>query len=177
MDGSGDEGRVSCGKCREKMPAGTAECPHCGFVYDADRVAELAAADRAGAFESQPRAPLLLPPYRTIGPRARAVVALLGATIAIYAAAIVAEWWRWRLLRKLERGGVVSIDTANLSDTLFQVVAVLQLLVLIATAVVFLRWFKLAYADVDAFGATRRFARRWAVGAWFVPVLNLWRPK
>jgi len=27
------------------------------------------------------------------------------------------------------------------------------------------------------FGAERRFGVGWAIGAWFVPVLNFWRPK
>jgi hypothetical protein len=44
-----------------------------------------------------------------------------------------------------------------------------------AGAVVFIAWLHGAYRRLDP--ARRRFGTGWAIGAWFVPVLNFWRPK
>ena len=42
----------------------------------------------------------------------------------------------------------------------------------------FLIWWWRAYSNLPAItGQELRFGRGWAIGAWFVPILNLWRPK
>ena len=42
----------------------------------------------------------------------------------------------------------------------------------------FIRWLHGAYRNVDVVApAERRYSHGWAIGAWFVPILNLWRPK
>ena len=48
---------------------------------------------------------------------------------------------------------------------------------LIATGVAFLVWFSRAYRNLDAFDLPRRYGTGWAIGGWFVPFLNLARPK
>jgi serine/threonine protein kinase len=51
-------------------------------------------------------------------------------------------------------------------------------IVLLATAVLFLLWFRRAYRNLAALGARGlRFSDGWAIGAWFVPILSLVRPK
>jgi hypothetical protein len=48
----------------------------------------------------------------------------------------------------------------------------------VAAAFFFIRWFHRAYKNLLALGAGElRFKPGWAIGAWFVPILNLWRPK
>jgi hypothetical protein len=47
----------------------------------------------------------------------------------------------------------------------------------LTTVIAFLRWLAPAYRALPSFGATPRFTPGWALGAWFVPILNLWRPK
>jgi hypothetical protein len=56
-------------------------------------------------------------------------------------------------------------------------VAIAQLAMLGLGAVVFLRWFHRAYANLRPLGAEPRHRSGWAVGHWFVPILNLFRPK
>jgi hypothetical protein len=41
----------------------------------------------------------------------------------------------------------------------------------VATVLVFLRWFYLAYGNLDGLGARRSLPRWWAVGAWMIPVI------
>ena len=115
--------------------------------------------------------------YQPLAPRARATVIALGATVAVDVVACFGDGWQWTLLGRISRGTSVSTSTADLSDTIVAITAVLQLVLLIATAILFLRWFKRAYENVEALGGERRFSPGWAVGSWFVPFLNLWRPK
>lgn len=47
----------------------------------------------------------------------------------------------------------------------------------IATAVVFLRWIHRAHLNAIGLGATgKRFSPGWAVGWFFIPIANLWKP-
>jgi hypothetical protein len=42
----------------------------------------------------------------------------------------------------------------------------------------FIPWFHRAYINLPRLGVARlRFSGGWAIGGWFVPILNLWRPK
>jgi Domain of unknown function (DUF4328)/Septum formation len=46
------------------------------------------------------------------------------------------------------------------------------------SVVLWLLWFHRAYRNVESFGSvSMRFGTGWAVGAWFVPILNWFRPK
>ena len=56
-------------------------------------------------------------------------------------------------------------------------VAGVELVAMIATGVVFVAWTRRMYRNVAPLGDTTRFAPGWAVGAWFVPILNWFRPK
>jgi hypothetical protein len=70
-----------------------------------------------------------------------------------------------------------TIEEADANDQRQAAVGIIQFLLLIVTAILFIRWFKRAYENVDALGRERRYGTGWAIGAWFVPILNLWRPK
>jgi hypothetical protein len=86
--------------------------------------------------------------------------------------AIASGYAEYRLL-----GSDYTIEEADANDLRQGAIGVVQFLLLIAAAVYFIRWFKLAYENVEPLGGTRRYGKGWAIGAWFVPILNLWRPK
>ena len=57
-------------------------------------------------------------------------------------------------------------------------VGLVQAALLVAAAVMFIRWLRLCYRNTDVIApGLRRYGHGWAIGAWFVPFLNLWRPK
>lgn len=47
----------------------------------------------------------------------------------------------------------------------------------LVTTACFLVWFFAAYKNLELIGTSLRFTRGWAIGSWFVPFLNLVRPK
>jgi len=57
------------------------------------------------------------------------------------------------------------------------IAALIAVIVYLIGAVIFLFWFRRAYANLDSLAVPRRHGVGWAVGSWFVPILNLFRPK
>jgi Domain of unknown function (DUF4328)/Septum formation len=48
----------------------------------------------------------------------------------------------------------------------------------VVSTILWLLWFHRAYRNVESFGSVdERYSSRWAVGAWFVPIANLFVPK
>jgi Domain of unknown function (DUF4328) len=115
--------------------------------------------------------------YRPLGSRAGAAKKALGLVIAVNAIAIVSGVAEYRLLERAETVGVTDAELAR-TDVRQGLIALAQLALLAAACVFFLRWFHRAYANLGHLDAEQlRYGRRWAIGAWFVPILNLFRPK
>jgi len=71
----------------------------------------------------------------------------------------------------------VSISDLEASDDRTAALAVLALLMLLGTGVVFLVWMNKAYKNLKFFGATTlRRGTGWSVGGWFIPFANLVLP-
>ena len=54
--------------------------------------------------------------------------------------------------------------------------ALVELIVLITAFVLFVRWLRRAYWNLHALGRPIEHSEGWAAGAWFVPFLNMFRP-
>ena len=110
--------------------------------------------------------------------RARwAVIAL----VAVVITDLVAAWSDWLeidLTNRILDGEDVPLDDLEANDDRQAVVGVLQLLMFIVAAFFFIRWFHRAYSNLLELGQPDlRHGPGWAIGSWFVPILNLWRPK
>lgn len=81
------------------------------------------------------------------------------------------------VLRRAAEGVEVSDATAALTDLVYVGIGLLQALAFVVTGIVFLTWLHRAYSNLRAIGTGEtRFAPRWAVVWWFVPVANCIRP-
>ena len=82
------------------------------------------------------------------------------------------------LLGRIQAGEHVSDAETSFNDIRQRVIGVTHALLFIATIVLFLMWFSRAYQNVERLGGGPfRYGRGWAIGAWFVPILNVFRPK
>jgi len=116
--------------------------------------------------------------FLPLGVRTRWVVALLAATIVVDVVGIVVDFWHIALIDRFLDGLDADTDALGSSDTRQAIVGGVEALLVLATGVAFIRWFHGAYRNVALLGTTElRFKPGWAIGAWFVPFLNLWRPK
>jgi len=116
--------------------------------------------------------------FEPLAGRATLAQAALVLALLVDLVAIGSDLLEWRLLGRLEAGELVPDSELLANDDRQVAMGLLQLVALVVTAVFFLLWFHRAYVNLESLGARNlRFGKGWAVGAWFVPVLNLWRPK
>ncbi|MET9432793.1 DUF4328 domain-containing protein [Streptomyces sp. NPDC006551] len=104
-----------------------------------------------------------------------AVVSLLAALAVADAALFVAAFD----VRLLMAGDLNDHpDPAGFAHLGVDVVAVFQLLIQLALGVVFIIWFYRVRKNAGVFAPDlHRGGPGWAIGAWFVPIANLWWPR
>ncbi|WP_344629781.1 DUF4328 domain-containing protein [Streptomyces glaucosporus] len=132
---------------------------------------------RAGERRVQRETPphLRFEPTRTL---AAVTVALLGVCAAADAFSLAVSVWRYTLVRGEAGSPRYGADPLMPADLLYAAPGLLWTLALVATAIPFLMWFHRSRLNAEAFDAAgQRMGAGWAVGAWFVPVANLWLPK
>jgi hypothetical protein len=115
-----------------------------------------------------------------------AAVAALAFTVAASCVSIAFDINRLsvvsHLLSDASSGNLIrlrsDVAAGQTSDNQTSVIAIVELVAFITAGVCFTVWFHRAYSNLLRLGATTtRYTTGWAIGAWFVPVLNLWRPK
>ncbi|MFD9544652.1 DUF4328 domain-containing protein [Streptomyces sp. NPDC060022] len=110
----------------------------------------------------------------------KAVVALLGAVIAADVCAVAAGLNTRGVYADIADGDPASdaFGLVQRAELLDERVYGLQLLALVATAVVFIIWFRRVRLNAEVFDASQQPMRPgWAIGSWFVPIGNLWLPR
>ncbi len=117
------------------------------------------------------------PQYRDLG----RLSDLLQASIAIWGAiglwSAWACWGRIDVVHDLIRGLAVSADRAAAADATVAYSSIADAIVILATAVIYLRWVYLTKRNAMVFGGSRiAYGAGWSVGLFFIPVLSLWKP-
>lgn len=116
--------------------------------------------------------------FRTLTGRSRAAIVAL---VVVIASDLFAAWVDLReiqLMNDVIAGDGAELSELEASDDRQAVAGLILVVTLVAATVVFIMWFHRAYKNLSALGATGlRYGTGWAIGAWFVPFLNLWRPK
>jgi hypothetical protein len=96
----------------------------------------------------------------------------------VYVVAVLSDALEWRLMDQIIAGEEVTDAEATANDNRQATIGLVQLALFVAAAVVFIRWMSAAYRNVDVVArAERRYSHGWAIGSWFVPFMNLFRPK
>lgn len=100
-----------------------------------------------------------------------AVTILLVASAAAAAALAVTAFYRARLAdRFLDHGDVSLLDDIDQADGLVQGTAILYLLTLIPTGILFIMWQHRYAKNADRLGGKLGLGPGWAIGGWFIPV-------
>ena len=103
---------------------------------------------------------------------------MLVITVLVAAVAVVSDVLEWRLMDRLIAGEELSDAQITANDNRQATIGLVQLALGVAGAVVFIRWMHAAYKNLDVVApAERRYSAGWAIGSWFVPIMNLFRPK
>ena len=115
---------------------------------------------------------------QTLVRRARIAVACLGAVIVTDLVAVLADYQLLRALRARTTGAGIATGPVEIEEGFVALTAFAQLATVVLTAIFFLRWFHRAYASLGELGESGlKYSPGWAVGGFFVPFLNLVRPR
>ncbi len=116
--------------------------------------------------------------WKPLDARLKRVKWVLGVVIVLALVNAISNAAENSLLERIQAGEAVSDQEISSNDTRVGLLSLVQLLLLITAAVVFIQWFHRAYQNVDALRTgVRRHGTGWAIGGWFVPIMFLFRPK
>jgi hypothetical protein len=115
--------------------------------------------------------------YRMPNRRAQWATAFLVIIAIVGVVSVVSDLMERDLIQRMRDGGEVTLQEAEASDDRQAAIAVIQLGLLIVSAITFLMWLYLARLNLDAFGVEGvRFAPRWTWLGFVIPVMNVYRP-
>ena len=116
--------------------------------------------------------------YRSPFPLATILTVALAISIAADVAALVVDS---RFISFVEEAAPIrGADVAEYErlEEQFSIVGAIQFLLYVLVFILFLVWFRRMYRNLGALGVRfLRYRPGWAIGGWFVPILNLFRPK
>ncbi|MFJ9761127.1 DUF4328 domain-containing protein [Streptomyces sp. NPDC101149] len=154
-----------CARCQhfEVAPGGTL-CTRCAVAPEPE----------APQFTAAPVAWLRSP----VG-LGRTAATLLGLVVVLDLFAFWAAMVVYDVAGDLANGGASGVgERAERADSLYSSVGLLQTSVLLTCVVVFLCWFHRVRVNAEVFSPFGHAKKRgWAIGAWFVPIVNLWFPR
>ncbi|MGW0709341.1 DUF4328 domain-containing protein [Streptomyces sp. NPDC002643] len=110
----------------------------------------------------------------------RAAAILIGVVALTDLAAVWADLNMLDVLGRIVDGeyGVALEEDADRADQIYGMTGIAQFVTYLASAVVFLIWFHRVRVNAEVFEPFgHRKKRGWAIGGWFVPVVNLWFPR
>src|SRR4051812_7498049 len=116
--------------------------------------------------------------FLTLRGRANVAVALLVVSVIVSLLSILAERDIQSLIDAALGGQTVGLAEVDAADARIGLYAIGSFVVLVGASIAFIAWFYRAYMNIERLGARDlRASKGWSIGAWFVPILNLVRPK
>jgi hypothetical protein len=113
-----------------------------------------------------------------LGPKAQTLYWAVAATWAASMVGLASSLDQASALRTALDGDRVSDARVDRVEVLETIVGLISGAAGLAMVVFFLIWFNRAYKNIPHLrGGPTRFTSGWSVGAWFIPILNLIRPK
>jgi hypothetical protein len=108
--------------------------------------------------------------------RARNAIIMISLVMVMNGISLVSGYMQYGLLTRMSTGGNFTMAEAEANDAREQAIAIVALIALIISAITFIQWFRRAYDNLHKKVEILTYEEGWAAGAWFVPVLNLFRP-
>lgn len=108
--------------------------------------------------------------------RAKNAITLIWLVLILDLIGFIANYFQYDLLHRYNHGGTVTQAEIVYNDSIQQVIGVLFILVYVASAIVFIQWFRRAYFNLHLYSTNLTSTEGWAAASWFVPILSLFRP-
>lgn len=108
---------------------------------------------------------------------AKAVNIFLIITIIFGVIAIISSYLEINLLTRIEESAYYSEDEIQFNDYREAIIGLFQIIIIFITGILFIIWFYRSHCNLKALGNRYlKYGSGWAIGGFFVPILNLFRP-
>ncbi len=115
--------------------------------------------------------------YKSVRGLATVVTVLLALNAFFALGAIGSSVAQLEILERIQTLDDFPTDAElDSNDSREQILGLGMFALYVVTAIAFVTWFKRAYDNLGVFGQATAHGTGWAIGAWFVPILNLFRP-
>lgn len=108
--------------------------------------------------------------------RAKAAIVLLWIVLAMNALSLAFSWSKYTMLRSITEIDMETTILDPVQRTREQVLILVHAVVLLISAVTFIRWFRRAYVNLNQLAGPLAHRDIWAAVAWFVPIIGLFKP-
>ena len=108
--------------------------------------------------------------------RAKNAILLIWIVFALEIISLISSYFQYDLLSIVANGGEISTEAAEANDTREQIIGVISIVLYLISIVTFIQWFRRAYFNLHQKISDLSYSEGWAAGAWFVPIINLFRP-
>jgi hypothetical protein len=121
--------------------------------------------------------PRKLPPFASGHSRAQWVSISLILIVALDIVAVISDYMQVQLVERAISGQAITMAEALANDSRQANIGTGQLVLFIITAILFLMWIYRAHRNPPSLGASGlKYSPGWAVGGFFIPIWNLFRP-
>ena len=115
--------------------------------------------------------------FISMSSRAKFLVILFIIAIVLEVVATVSNLSQMKLLGDMAEGLTVSDEAIASSDGIKAIIALAQMVLILVTGIVFLRWFYRTHANLKALEVEGlKYTPGWAVGYFFIPIFNIIGP-
>ena len=147
-----------CSQCGREVSQTARFCVECGAATE----------ERAFEYNTQ---------WRPLRRRGNWVLALTALHIVVAVVSIGSGLAEIELLQRMERGESITIEAATANDVRQMLIAFVYSITYLALAVAFLMWIYRATKNLAVIHRSEQLiSPGWAVGWWFIPIANLWKP-
>lgn len=105
--------------------------------------------------------------------RARNLIIIFSIIFILNIIAIISDLMQYSMLNSLEG---FTIEEAELNDLRQSIIGIIMFSVYVCCYILFILWFRRAYYNLHQVVKHLEHSEGWAAGAWFVPILNFFRP-
>lgn len=108
--------------------------------------------------------------------RAKVAEIFMFISLGFYVLSILRLIYKFSMHYTFYQGYHISIDRVELDVKIDLVTIILNVLIIIGTAICFIMWFRRAYYNQEVKFEYMNSSNGWTSAAWFVPILNLYKP-
>lgn len=108
--------------------------------------------------------------------RAKTAVMFIYIVMVLDVLSLISEYMRYNLLQASYSGVFVSEEETLFNDLREGIFALIYALAFITSGILFICWFRRAYYNLHLKTDYLKHGEGWAAGAWFVPIISLFRP-